>query len=165
MIMANEQQFKTHTQFIATRGVKEYRATIPALVQPQDCVLELGCAWGSTTRILAQHSAYVLGADISADCIARAQELNPDLAFQVLDAFDIRSILDLRQPFTKIYLDLSGISGYRALLDGIALLSTYAAVLQPQIIVVKSGALKQFARHCHAWTGSAEMTGVKLTTV
>jgi hypothetical protein len=27
----------------------------------------------------------------------------------------------------------------------------YATVLQPEAIVVKSGALKQFARHCIAW--------------
>jgi tRNA/tmRNA/rRNA uracil-C5-methylase (TrmA/RlmC/RlmD family) len=159
-LMANEQQYKLHTKFVATRGVKEYRATIPALVQRRDTVLELGCAWGNTTRILAQHCRAVIGGDISAECIQRAQALNPGLTFHVLDAFDICALLALKQDFTKIYIDLSGISGYRSLLDGIALLSTYAAVLTPEIIVVKSGALKQFARHCYAWSGSGVEIGL-----
>jgi hypothetical protein len=47
--MANEHQFKLTTRFVATRGVKEYRATIPALVTPDDVVLEIGCEWGTTT--------------------------------------------------------------------------------------------------------------------
>lgn len=151
--MANEQQFRLHTRFVATRGVKEYRATIPVLVTPDDVILELGCAWGDTTRLLAQHCRQVVGADVSAECIARARRTNPGLTFTVLDAFDVRAALDLGHPFTKVYLDLSGLSGYRSLLDGIALLNMYATVLRPSVIVVKSGALKQFARHCYAWDG------------
>jgi tRNA/tmRNA/rRNA uracil-C5-methylase (TrmA/RlmC/RlmD family) len=154
--MANEQQFKLHTRYIATRGVKEYRATIPALVTPEDVILELGCAWGDTTRLLAQHCYQVVGADISAECIARARRNNPGLTFTVLDAFDVRVALELGHQFTKVYIDLSGLSGYRSLLDGIALLNMYATVLRPSLIVVKSGALKQFARHCAAWDGTQE---------
>jgi tRNA/tmRNA/rRNA uracil-C5-methylase (TrmA/RlmC/RlmD family) len=152
--MANEQQFKLNTRCIATRGVKEYRATIPVPVTPDDIILELGCAWGDTTRLLAQHCRQVIGADISAECIARARQANPELTFTVLDAFDVRAALGLGHRFSKIYIDLSGLSGYRSLLDGIALLSMYATVLRPSTIIVKSGALKQFARHCHAWDGT-----------
>ena len=43
---------------------------------------------------------------------------------------------------------MSGISGYRSLLDLIALLNSYASVLRPEAIVVKSGALKHFASRC-----------------
>lgn len=50
-----------------------------------------------------------------------------------------------------MYLDLSGLSSYRALLDVIALLTMYATVLRPDTIVVKSGALKHFVAHCAAW--------------
>jgi hypothetical protein len=50
-----------------------------------------------------------------------------------------------------VYVDLSGVSGYRSLLDLIALLQMYATVLRPHTMVVKSGALKHFASHCTAW--------------
>jgi hypothetical protein len=71
----------------------------------------------------------------------------------VLDAFDVRAALDFGMPFTKIYMDLSGFSSYRALLDVISLMQMYATVLRPDTIVVKSGALKNFTAHCDDWRG------------
>ena len=69
------------------------------------------------------------------------------------DAFDVRAAMALGEDFTKVYIDMSGLSGYRSLLDVIALLQMYATVLRPQAIVVKSGALKHFAAHCIPWPG------------
>ncbi|MBX3066028.1 MAG: class I SAM-dependent methyltransferase [Anaerolineae bacterium] len=149
--MANDHQFKLKTRYIATRGVDEYRATIAEIVTPDDVVLELGCEWGTTTRLLAQRTDQVIGTDVSAECIRRAREMHPQLRFEVLDAFDVLAALSFGQKFSKVYIDLSGISGYRSLLDTIALLTMYATVLRPEIIVVKSGSLKQFAAHCEAW--------------
>lgn len=149
--MANEKQFKLKTLFVATRGVQEYRATIPHYVKPTDIVLELGCEWGTTTEVLAAHSAEVIGTDVSSECIQRARQIHPHLCFEVLDAFDVRAAVELGKPFTKIYMDLSGFSGYRALLDVISLMNMYATIFQPEAIVIKSGALKQFASHCVAW--------------
>ncbi|MBI5668779.1 MAG: class I SAM-dependent methyltransferase [Chloroflexi bacterium] len=149
--MANEKQFKLKTLFVAARGVQEYRATIPTFVKPDDVILELGCEWGTTTEILAQHSGEVIGTDISPECIQRAQQLRPHLHFEVLDAFDVRAALGFGKPFNKVYMDLSGFSGYRALLDVIALTNMYATIFSLQVIVVKSGALKHFASHCTAW--------------
>jgi len=149
--MANERQFKLRTRFIATRGVQEYRATIPHLVTSEDHVLELGCEWGSTTLILAQYGGRVIGTDVSAACIERARQRHPDIAFAVLDAFDVHAALNLGATFTTIYMDLSGLSSYRALLDVVALMNMYATVFQPRVIVVKSGALKHFAHYCEAW--------------
>ena len=153
--MANENQFKLRTRFVATRGVREYRATIGSLVTPDDVVLELGCEWGTTTALLARHCGEVIGTDVSRECIERARSTHPGLRFEVLDAFDVRAALTLAQgldrSFTKVYLDLSGLSSYRALLDVIALMTMYATVLRPDTIVVKSGALKQFASYCSAW--------------
>jgi hypothetical protein len=149
--VANENQFKLKALFVATRGVQEYRATIPTLVKPHDIILELGCEWGTTTEILAQYSAEVIGTDISPEVIGRARQLRPTLHFEVLDAFDVRAALGLGKAFTKIYLDLSGFSSYRALLDVIALTNMYATVFRPEAVVVKSGALKHFAAHCTAW--------------
>ncbi len=149
--MANDKQFKLQTKYVATRGVKEYRETIAKWVTPTDTVLEIGCAWGSTTTLLAAQCHEVIGTDISPEVIARARERHPQLHFEVLDAYDVRSALAFGKQFTKIYIDVSGFSGYRSLLDLIALLNMYATILQPQAIIVKSGALKQFAGQCIAW--------------
>ena len=149
--MANENQLKLKTRFIGTRNVKEYRATIPVWVNEDDVILEIGCEWGMTTRVLAEHCKEVIGTDISSDCIERAKERHPDLQFQVLDGFDVRAALDMGKKFTKIYIDISGMSGYRSLLDVISLLTMYATVFRPEAIVIKSGALKHFASHCIAW--------------
>jgi hypothetical protein len=151
--MANEMQFKTATRIIATRGVKEYRETIPAVVGPDDHVLEVSCEWGTTTAVLARYAAHVIGTDISPKCVGRARAMRPGLDFRVLDAFDIRSVLDLGLPVTKVYMDLSGLSGYRGLLDLIALIQGYAGIVRPDTVVVKSGALKHFAQHCSPWQG------------
>jgi precorrin-6B methylase 2 len=151
--MANENQFRTTTRFIATRNVKEYRESIAEWVNEDDVVLEVGCEWGTTTVQIAPHCREVIGTDVSPECIEVARRKHPDLRFEVLDGFDVRAALALGRPFTKVYIDMSGISGYRSLLDLIALLTMYATVLRPEAIVVKSGALKHFASHCHAWRG------------
>jgi trans-aconitate methyltransferase len=153
--MANDNQFRTRAEFVATRGVREYRATIPHLMRPDDSVLEVGCEWGTTTAVLATRVGSVLGTDISRDCVARARTMHPDVEFMALDAFDLRAVLDLGRSFTAVYMDLSGLSGYRGLLDLIALLNAYAAILVPRVIVVKSGALKHFAAQCRAWSAEA----------
>jgi len=149
--MANERQFKLRTQYVAARGVREYRATIAEWVRADDVVLEIGCEWGTTTVLIDPHCKRVVGTDVSADCIERARQMHPGIRFEVLDGFDARAALDLGEAFTKVYIDMSGLSGYRSLLDGIALLNLYAVVLRPEAIVIKSGAIKQFASHCVAW--------------
>ena len=151
--MANDRQYRSNTRFVGTRGVKEYRASIPLWVNDYDSVLEIGCEWGTTTKLLAEHAASVVGTDVSPDVIERARERHPHIRFETLDAFDVRGALDLKEDFTKIYIDMSGISGYRSLLDLIALLNSYAAVLRPEAIVVKSGALKHFATRCIPFGG------------
>lgn len=149
--MANNRQFKLTTKYVGTRGVKEYRASIAEWVNEDDVVLEIGCEWGTTTDLIAPHCKKVLGTDVSAECIARARERYPHIEFAVLDAYDVRAALALDENFSKIYIDMSGISGYRSLLDLIALLNMYSTVLEPEAIVVKSGSLKQFATNCIAW--------------
>lgn len=149
--MANEKQFKLKTKFVATRNVKEYRATIPDWVNEKDVILELGCEWGTTTVLLAEHCNEVIGTDVSLKCIERARQMHPDIRFEVLDGFDVRAALNFDKQFTKIYIDISGLSGYRSLLDVIALITMYGTVLRPKAIIIKSGALKHFASHCTPW--------------
>ena len=151
--MANNRQYRSKTLFVGTRGVKEYRSSIPVWVNESDTVLEIGCEWGTTTTIIAERAAAVIGTDVSHTVIERARERHPHIRFETLDAFDVRAALELDEDFTKIYIDMSGISGYRSLLDLIALLNSYAAVLRPEAIVVKSGALKDFASRCMAFGG------------
>ena len=142
------------TLIVATQGVKEYRATIPAYVREDDVVLEVGCEWGTTTVLLAERCKEVIGVDIGEEAIRRARVSHPELRFEVLDVWDMSGVLQLQRKFTKIYLDISGLSGYNTLLDLIALLTMYEATLHPEVIVVKSGALKQFAGRCRAWQGA-----------
>ena len=149
--MANDKQFKLKTMFIGTRGVKEYRESIDGWVTQTDTVLEIGCEWGTTTVLLAERCHEVIGTDISPEVIARARTMHPHIRFEVLDAYDVMTALRLGPRFTKVYIDVSGLSGYRSLLDLIALLNLYATVLAPEAIVVKSGALKHFAEQCKAW--------------
>ena len=150
-LLANENQFKLKTLYIATRGVQEYRQTIEKWVTSDDNILEIGCEWGTTSLLLFERCRNLVATDISMDCIQRAKEKYPEIQFAVLDAFNIREAMALGKKFTKIYIDMSGLSGYRALLDGIALLNMYAAVFEPTAIIIKSGALKQFARYCIPW--------------
>ncbi len=157
--MANEKQFKLKTIFVGTRGVAEYRESIAQWVNPNDTVLEIGCEWGTTTVLLAPHCKEVIGTDVSPECIQRARLLYPHIRFEVLDAYDVRAALNFGVSFTKIYIDVSGLSGYRSLLDVIALLNMYATVLVPEAIIVKSGALKNFAAHCIAWQPSPAEQG------
>jgi hypothetical protein len=149
--MPNERQFKLRTKFVATRNVAEYRATIRNWVTPDDTVLEVGCEWGTTTTLLAARARAVIGTDVSAECIERAREKHPELRFEVLDVFDARAAQALGTEFSKIYIDVSGFSGYRSLLDVISLLTMYATLFGPEAIIVKSGALKQFASLCVPW--------------
>lgn len=150
----NEKQFKLNTKFVGTRGVKEYRESIAKWVNKDDVVLEIGCEWGTTTALIAPCCREVIGTDVSPDCIARARERHPEIRFEVLDAFDALAAQRLGKQFTKIYIDMSGISGYRSLLDLISLLTMYATVLRSEAIIVKSGALKHFASQCIAWRSS-----------
>jgi hypothetical protein len=103
----------------------------------------------------------VIGTDVSPECVERARREHPGIRFEVLDAFDVRAALGLGKQFTKIYIDISGLSGYRSLLDVIALLTMYATVLRPQAIIVKSGALKHFASQCFPWRGSGPKKDVR----
>lgn len=149
--MANDKQFKLKTKFIATRGVQEYRDSIEKWVNSNDSILEIGCEWGTTSVVLNEKCKNLVATDISLDCITKAREKHPEIRFEALDAFDIRSAMELGEHFSKIYIDMSGLSSYRALLDVISLVTMYASVFNPEAIIIKSGSLKHFAKLCSAW--------------
>lgn len=152
--MANENQFKLTTKFIATRGVEEYRQTIPIWIRPEDFILEIGCEWGTTSTLIASKCSNLIATDISLDCIRVARQKYPGIRFETLDAFNIRQAMAFGVQFTKIYIDMSGLSSYRALLDVISLMNMYVSVFAPEAIIIKSGSLKQFAKNSIAWNAN-----------
>lgn len=149
--MSNEKQFKLKTLYIGTRGVKEYRASIEKYLDPKDIVLEVGCEWGTTSRLIRQTTTNLVATDVSSVCIQKAKELYPEIDFRTLDVINISEALSFGVTFNKMYIDVSGLSGYRSLLDVISLLEMYASVFPLELIVIKSGSLKNFASRCIAW--------------
>jgi len=73
-------------QIICAEGVTDYRATIPRVLAPGDRVLEIGCADGVTTQILASHlkrheqtsgvgTSEVVGIDVGAVVVEKARRV------------------------------------------------------------------------------------------
>ena len=72
-------------QIICAEGVTDYRATIPRVLAAGDRVLEIGCADGVTTQILAAHlkrqeqksggGASVVGIDVGAVVVEKARRV------------------------------------------------------------------------------------------
>lgn len=150
-IMANDKQFRLKTLFVGTRGVKEYRESIQKYVQSDDCILEIGCEWGTTSELIYQKCKNLLATDVSQKCIDRARQMRPDIRFETLDVYDIQKALNFKMKYNKMYIDVSGLSGYRSVLDVVALMNMYASVFNMEAIVVKSGALKDLGKRCIAW--------------
>jgi SAM-dependent methyltransferase len=48
-------------------------------VRPTDAIVEIGCGVGRLTRALARRAAHVTAVDVSAEMLARARQLNPEL--------------------------------------------------------------------------------------
>jgi trans-aconitate methyltransferase len=144
--MANENQYKNRTLFVGTRGVQEYRASIARYIYPGDKVLEIGCEWGTTSELIFARCQNLIATDISAKCIERAREMRPQICFETLDVYNVKRAQSFKVQFNKMYIDVSGLSGYRSLLDVIALLEMYSTLFPLEVIVIKSGALKNFAR-------------------
>jgi hypothetical protein len=135
------------SRVIITKGVKQYRQTIPSFVNKKDTVLEVGCAWGTTSNILYQYADYVVAVDKGAS-LPTAKRTYPHIHFEQIDGFDIRRIKGLNLAFTKVYID---ISGCREITDIIKIIRIYEAVFSPEIIVVKSSNLKYFVEKCDVW--------------
>lgn len=79
----NADLYQNKHDFVAEygRGLLSY---VPET--PGQRILDLGCGTGTLTQALAQKGNNVLGIDSSADMIAKARALYPELAFEVADA-------------------------------------------------------------------------------
>lgn len=136
-------------QIVLTKGVKEYRQTIPHYVSDQDTVLEIGCAWGTTSNLLYKSGKYVVAID-KGKSLALAKKEYPHIHFEQLDGFDISAVLRLGIKFNKVYID---ISGCRKITTVIEMVIKYERVFDPEVIVVKSTKLKGFVSRCRTWNG------------
>jgi len=137
------------SRIILTQGVAEYRQTIPLCIAKQDVVLEIGCAWGTTSARLFRHAKYVVAVD-KGQSLSKAKEKYPHIHFEQIDAFQIRQVQQLGFNFNKVYID---ISGCRDIYDIIKLIFMYDNVFYPDLIVVKSTKLKRLMGRCIIWEG------------
>lgn len=142
------------SRVIITKGVKQYRQTIPSFINKEDTVLEVGCAWGTTSNILYQYAGHVVAIDKGAS-LPTAKRTYPHIHFEPIDGFDIARIKGLNLAFTKIYID---ISGCREITDIVKIVQIYDAVFSPEIIIVKSSHLKYFAEKCEVWDKREEQS-------
>jgi hypothetical protein len=145
------------SRIIITKGVKQYRQTIPFYVNKEDTVVEIGCAWGTTSQLLYQYAGYVVAIDKGASLPA-AKKTYPHIRFESIDGFDIGRIKGLNLSFTKVYID---ISGCREITDIVKIVRIYATVFSPEIIVVKSSKLKYFVEQCEVWNGLKDLATCK----
>src|SRR3954451_3168473 len=65
-------------------------------IEPTDTVLDLGCGLGRLTRVLAGRARHVVALDVSAEMLARAQELNAGLDNVEWVLGDGRTLPDVR---------------------------------------------------------------------
>ncbi|MEU9047992.1 MULTISPECIES: class I SAM-dependent methyltransferase [unclassified Kitasatospora] len=76
----------------ATAGmvpVAELDAFTALLPDPAGRVLDVGCAFGRDTALLAERGLRAEGVDLTSAFVARAQELHPQLTFARMDARDL----------------------------------------------------------------------------
>lgn len=139
---------------ILTKGVKEYRRTIPYFINKNDIVLEIGCAWGTTSNLLYKHAKYLVAID-KGKSLPAAKKKYPHIHFEQIDGFDIRGVMGLGFKFNKIYID---ISGCLSMFDIIRMVRMYDSVFKPEVIVVKSSNLKRFAANCVVWDKGKSQT-------
>jgi len=131
-------------KLILTKGVKEYRRTIPLYIKRSDIVLEIGFAWGTTTNILYKACRKVVGID-KGESYYTAVRTYPQIEFHKIDGYDVSKVIALGYKFNKIYID---ISGCRSMFGVLKMVLMYKHAFNPELIVVKSTGLKRFVASC-----------------
>jgi len=125
---------------VVVHTTREYKAMARKFVTSDDVVLEIGCAEALTTKIIEGLAKDVVGIDLSAKEIQRAQARFPELELHVMNGLDHAAIKKLRPKFTKVFVD---VSGTRSLDQLMPVVECVERKLQPRLIVVKSVYLNQ----------------------
>mmetsp|Transcript_48110 Transcript_48110/g.143636 ORF Transcript_48110/g.143636 Transcript_48110/m.143636 type:complete len:242 (-) Transcript_48110:84-809(-) len=149
------------SKVVVCEEVGEYREAAKGLVQREDYVLEVGCHVGGTTKVLAGITRRLVGLDRQADLVAQARVNLPDVQFELCDAFDAQRIVALAnsirpERFTKVFVD---ISGSRDLATVVRLMDIFENTLRPELLVVKSQALKRLLLRSRLWINHPVNTG------
>lgn len=151
----------TASEVVVCEEVGEYRAAAQCLVGSDDHVLEVGCHVGGTSKVLAAVARKLVGLDQQADLVAQARARLPGIQFEIGDAFDAQRVLALAREiaperFKKVFID---ISGSRDLPTVVRLMDIYENTLRPEILVVKSQALKRLLLRSRCWIHHPAHTG------
>ena len=150
---------------VIVEDVADYRAIIPLVVKEGDCVLEVGCHEGVTTRRVAAKvgpTGHVVGVDTGAAAIELAKsgyQQYDNLEFHIGDALDISFLLKLsKRKYDLVFLDISGSRDLETL---IPLMESYEFALKPRQIIVKSFRLKRLFLNCSLFEFLPTPPGVK----
>jgi predicted rRNA methylase YqxC with S4 and FtsJ domains len=135
------------TEIVLTSGVSEYRRTIPRYVRPDDVVLEIGCAWGTTSARLHRRAARLVAVD-KGDSLPEARRQYPEVHFEQLDAFDLGAVHRVCPEADVIYID---ISGCRRIQTVVQMVDMYEKAYRPRVMVVKSTQFKGLVSRCTLW--------------
>ena len=150
-----------HSLIIGSVGVKQYRETIPYVVQKGDICLELGCHLGVSSSIIDKAAkgdgrGGCLGVDIGKNIICKARERYPNLSFEVGDGFKLAELQRMQtkhfqqsttniSTYDVVYVDIGGLSGSEGLLEAISLLSAIDNCLQARAVVIKSLCIRRLS--------------------
>lgn len=134
-------------EIVLTAGVAQYRETVPFYVNKKDTVLEIGCAEGTTSRLLYQHAGYLVAIE-KGPTIDEAKRLYPDIRFEKIDAANVGEVLALGFQFNKIYIDISGSGPLHSI---VRFIDMYDATFQPELIVVKNDRLRSLVKRSVVW--------------
>ena len=142
-------------------GVRDYRKTIPFVVEKGDEVIEVGSHYGTSTALLheavmnGENRGFCAGVDIGEKIIKNARKRYPDMIFEVVDAWNTLELLKLKAnradssssslAYDVVYADIGGLSGAHGLLESLALLDAIGKALEPRCIVIKSLCMKRLA--------------------
>ena len=138
---------------IAGVKVGEYRKTIPFTVRKDDAILEVGCHFGRTTKILHDAGKYCIGVDIGPKIIKNAKKQYPEIPFAVGDAWKTMQLLKFKKTLMEddemgydlVYADIGGLSGADGHLESLSLLDSLGYALEPRCIVIKSTCMRGLA--------------------
>ena len=131
--------------FCAT-SVSEYNIAAAALIRPDDVVLEIGCQFSSTTCVLSDCAAKVIGIDIASKTSSTAvlpAAGRKNVCLSIVDIWDLQA---LQQACSGTRVALIAITpsivlGHDLLYEVLALLRVVERLFDPRVLLVKSKAM------------------------
>jgi len=151
MSVSPKSQQTAQARVVVLSDVVPYRQFIRETVTWNDICLELGCAEGKTTNIIAEQCGpeNVIGVDRNNEPISKANTRYPKITFRQLEANDMKSLLRMyddsdRKP-NKIFVDINGCAPPWTVLP---LIEKLEKVFTPEIIVIKNYRLQDLILRC-----------------